>query len=191
MSPVVARATEPAGQPLASARAHSPTTVRVRARDSPLTPGPALSAIITFDDSLWPLLILRGEGEPTDQQMKEYQAQSLSYLQRGEKYVTISDLSRLGMLSPTQRRMQADYLLRNADALGERLLGNAAIIRSAPLRLIIYLILPFQPTPMPFNIVADMDSAVTYVLRRLRESGLGDEATHIQQQLEQRASHLG
>jgi hypothetical protein len=150
-----------------------------------------LSAIITFDDSLWPLVILRAQGAPTDQEMKEYQARSLSYLARGEKYVTIADLSQLSMLSATQRRMQAEYLQENAAALRERLLGNATIINSAPLRLALSIIMPFKPTPMPFTIVGDMDSAVRYALRRLEESGLGDAAARIRHQLEQRASHLG
>jgi hypothetical protein len=150
-----------------------------------------LSALITFDDSLWPLVILRAQGVPTDQQMKEYHARSLGYLERGEKYVTITDLSQLGMLSPSQRRMQAEYLQENAAALHEYLLGSATIIDSTPLRLALYAILPFKRMPMPFVVVADMDSAVRYALRRLEESGLGDEAARIRHQLEQRASHLG
>ena len=150
-----------------------------------------MSAIITFDDSLWPLVILRARGAPTDQEMKEYHARSLSYLERGEKYVTISDLSQLGMPSPTQRRMQAEYLQENAAALHEHLLGNASIIDSTPLRLAMYAIMPFKRMPMPFVVVADMDSAVRYALGRLEESGLGDAAARIRHQLEQRASHSG
>jgi hypothetical protein len=44
---------------------------------------------------------------------------------------------------------------------------------------------------MPFVVVANMDSAVRYVLGRLEESGLGDAAARIRHELEQRASHLG
>jgi hypothetical protein len=150
-----------------------------------------LSAIITFDDSLWPLVILRAQGVPTDQEMKEYHARSLSYLERGEKYVTIADLGQLGMLSPSQRRMQAEYLQENAAALHERLLGSATIVDSTPLRLALYAILPFKRMPMPFVVVADMDSAVRYALRRLEESGLGEAAARIRHQLEQRPPLLG
>ena len=150
-----------------------------------------MSAIITFDDSLWPLLILSGQGAPTDQQMKEYQARVRGYLERGEKYVTISDLSQLGMLSPTQRRMQAEFLEEHAAAMRERLLGNATIVRSTPIRLALQLILPFKPLAFPYAVVADMDEAVRYALRRLEESGFGDAAERIRQQLEVRASHLG
>lgn len=150
-----------------------------------------MSAIITFDDSLWPLVLTRAEGAPTDEDMKEYQARSLSYARRGEKYVTISDLSQLRMLSATQRRMQAAYLQENAAVLHEYLLGNASIIGSTPVRLAMYAILPFRRMPMPFVVVADMDSAVRYALGRLEESGLGDAAARLRHQLEQRASHLG
>lgn len=150
-----------------------------------------MSAIITFDDSLWPLVILRAQGVPTDQETKEYHARSLSYLARGEKYVTIADLGQLGMLSPAQRRMQAEYLQENAAALQERLLGTATIIHSMPVRLAMHAILPFKRIPMPFVVVADMDAAVRYALRRLEESGLGDEAARIRHLLEQRTSRLG
>lgn len=150
-----------------------------------------MSAIITFDDSLWPLVMTRAQGVPTDEDMKGYQARSLSYARRGEKYVTISDLSQLGMLSAPQRRRQAEYLQENAAVLHEYLLGIASIIHSTPLRLAMYAILPFRRMPMPFVVVADMDSAVRYALGRLEESGLGDAAARIRHQLEQRASHLG
>jgi hypothetical protein len=150
-----------------------------------------MSAIITFDDSLWPLLILRVQGASTDQQLKDYQARARSYLERGEKYVTISDLRQTGMMTPTQRRMQAEFLEENAAAMRERLLGNATIISSAPLRLAVSLIMPFKQPPMPYAVVADMDAAVRYALRRLEESGLGEDAERIQHLLEQRNSHLG
>lgn len=150
-----------------------------------------MSAIITFDDSLWPLVLTRAQGVPSDEDIKEYHARSLSYARRGEKYVTISDLSQLGMLSATQRRRQAEYLQENAALLHEYLLGNASIIDSTPLRLALYAILPFRRMPMPFVVVADMDSAVRYALGRLEESGLGDAAARIRHHFEQRASLLG
>ncbi len=143
-----------------------------------------MSAIITFDDSLWPLVIIRAQGAPTDEDMKAYQARSISYLRRREKFVTISDLSQLGMLSAMQRRMQAQYLQENAAALHEHLLGNASIIDSTPLRLTLYAILPFRRMPMPFVVVANMDSAVRYALGRLEEAGLGDAAARIRQEFD-------
>jgi hypothetical protein len=122
-------------------------------------------------------------GTPSDQQVEEYQARSRAYLARGERYVTISDLEQLGMLTATQRRRQAEWLVENAAALHELLLGNATILRSAPLRMMLTLILPFRPMPMPYSVVPDMDSAVRYVTGRLEEAGLGTEAERIRHQL--------
>lgn len=57
----------------------------------------------TFDDSLWPLLILRIVGEPSNQQFEEYLDVSASYLRRGEPHVVVADLLRVGMASAEQR----------------------------------------------------------------------------------------
>jgi hypothetical protein len=124
---------------------------------------------------------------PTDQQVEEYHTRSGAYLARGESYVSIADLSQLGLLTATQRRRQAEWLQTNAVALGERLLGSATILSSAPLRVALTLIMPFKTTPMPYSVVPDMDSAVRYVTRRLEEAGLGKEAERIRHQLALRA----
>jgi hypothetical protein len=120
--------------------------------------------------------------------MEEYHTRSLAYLARGERYVTITDMTRFGMLTAPQRRRQAEWLQTNAAALSEWLLGNATILSSAPLRVALTLILPFKSMPMPYSVVPDMDSAVKYVTRRLEESGLGKEAEHLRHQLALRAT---
>jgi hypothetical protein len=145
-------------------------------------------ALITFDDSLWPLVLLDAAGAPTDQQMEEYHARSRAYLARGEKYVTITNLDQFGMLTAPQRRRQADWLLENSDALRALLLGNATIIRSAPIRISLTLILPFKAMPMPYTVVPDMGSALRYVSHKLEEAGLGEQAERIRRQLALRAA---
>jgi hypothetical protein len=139
-----------------------------------------MSAIITFDDSLWPLLTLRISGAMTDKQFEEFLARSSTYVERGEKYVSITDLGRVaGLPSAAQRHMQAEWIRRHEAALRERVLANANIITSAPIRLALSLVFHLKPLPMPYAAVADMDSALRFVTGKLEEAGRGAEAERI------------
>ncbi|HYO65517.1 MAG TPA: hypothetical protein VEU33_05495 [Archangium sp.] len=138
-----------------------------------------MSAIIMFDDSRWPLLLLRVTGAMSDKQFGAFLAQSDTYLARGEKYVSILDLGQVGLPSPAQRQMQAEWIRRHDAPLRELVLGNANIITSAPIRLALSLIFHLNPLPMPYAAVADMDSALRFVLGKLEEGGRRDDAERI------------
>lgn len=138
-----------------------------------------MSAIIMFDDSRWPLLILRVAGPMTDKQFGEFLARSNTYLERGEKYVSIFDVAQAGLPSAVQRQMQAEWIRKQEPLLRERVLGNANIITSAPIRLALSLIFHLKPLPMPYAAVADMDSALRFVIGKLEEGGFGAEAERI------------
>ncbi|HYO55404.1 hypothetical protein [Archangium sp.] len=138
-----------------------------------------MSAIITFDDSLWPLLILRVTGGMSDRQYGEFLDRSSTYVERGEKYVSITDLCQVGLPSAAQRQMQAAWIRKHDADLREWVLGNASIITSAPIRLTLSLIFHLSPPPMPHAAVANMDAALKYVLGKLEEGGLGAAAERI------------
>lgn len=138
-----------------------------------------MSAIISFDDSLWPLLTLRVTGVMSDRQFSEYLARSSSYLARRERYVSILDLGQVGLPSPAQRQMQAEWMRKHDDDMRQWVLGNANIITSAPIRLALSLIFHLRPLPMPYLAVADMDSALRFVVGKLEEGGLRAEAERI------------
>ncbi|AKJ06737.1 hypothetical protein ATI61_105288 [Archangium gephyra] len=141
-----------------------------------------MSAIIMFDDSCWPLLLLRVTGPMTDKQFGEFLAQSTTYVERGERYVSIFDIAQAGLPSPTQRQMQVEWIRKYDAQLRERVLGNANIITSAPLRLALSLIFHLKPLPMPYAAVPDMDSALRFVIGKLEEAGLGEDAARIRRQ---------
>jgi hypothetical protein len=140
-----------------------------------------MSAIITFDDSLWPLLVLRVTGAMTDKQYEEFLARSSTYVERGEKYVSITDIGQVGIPSAAQRQMQAEWIRKHEAALREQVLGNANIINSAPIRLALSLIFHLKPLPMPYAAVGDMDSALRFVTTKLEEGGFSAEAERIRQ----------
>ena len=142
-----------------------------------------MNAIIMFDDSRWPLLMLRVTGPMTDKQFGEFLARSNTYLERGDRYVSIFDIAQAGLPSAVQRQMQADWIRKQEPLLRERVLGNANIITSAPIRLALSLIFHLKPLPMPYAAVADMDSALRFVMGKLEEGGLGAEAARIRHDL--------
>jgi hypothetical protein len=138
-----------------------------------------MSAIITFDDSLWPLLILRVAGTMSDKQYADFLTRSSTYVERGEPYVSITDLGQVGLPTPAQRVMQAEWIRKHDAELRERVLGNANIVTSVPVRLALSLIFHLKSLPMPCAAVSDMDSAVRYVIGKLEESGRAADAKRI------------
>jgi hypothetical protein len=142
-----------------------------------------MSAIIMFDDSRWPLLMLRVTGPMTDKQFGEFLVHSSTYLERGERYVSIFDIAQAGLPSPVQRQMQVDWIRKHDADLREQVLGNANIVTSAPLRLALSLIFHLKPLPMPYAAVPNMDSALRFVIGKLEEGGLGEVAARIRRDL--------
>jgi len=138
-----------------------------------------MSAIFTFDDSLWPLLVIRVIGRMSDKEVEEFLARSISYARRGEKYVGIVDMSQTGLFSPSQRQVMVEWLREHDDTLREQMLGAANIVTSTPIRLALSLVFYLKPLPMPHVAVSDMCSAVRYVTSRLEEGGLASEAERI------------
>lgn len=138
-----------------------------------------MSAHVTFDDSLWPLLILRAHGVMSDKQYEAFLAHSSTFVERGEPYVSITDVALAGIPSAAQRAMQVAWLRKHDAELRERVLGNATIITSVPVRLSLSLIFHLKPPPMPNAAVADMDSALRFVLGKLEEHGLRSDAERI------------
>ncbi|WNG44910.1 hypothetical protein F0U60_13005 [Archangium minus] len=150
-----------------------------------------MSASFTFDDSLWPLLISRLTGVLADKQYSEYLARLTAYVERGERYVCISDLRRAGLFTAAQRQMQVAWIRQHEVSLRERVLGNATLITSAPIRLSLSLIYHLKPLPMPNVVVADMNAAVRYILGKLEEGGLVSEAERIRLHFGLPGTHVG
>jgi hypothetical protein len=138
-----------------------------------------VSAIITFDDSLWPLLVIRLEGTMTDTDFESFLARALTYVRRGERYVIISDMGRVDLFSAHQRQLQADWTRVHDATLRERVIANATIVSSAPMRLVLSLILHLKAMPMPHLVASDMDSALRFVTQKLEEGGFGADAERI------------
>lgn len=138
-----------------------------------------MGASITFDDSLWPLLISRFQGAATDSEYEAYLAQGTAYLQRGELYVSILDMGRLVVPTAAQRQRQAEWLQAHDHLLREQFLGCALVIISPFVRLALSTVLHLRPMPMPYVTVYDVRGGLKWAVTRLEEAGLSRSAGHI------------
>jgi hypothetical protein len=150
-----------------------------------------MSARLTFDDSLWPLVIFRPAGVMTSSQFEEFLARSSSFLERGEPYVGITDARQAGMPPLDQLRRLSEWLDANADLLRERILCNAIVVTSAAVRLSMSLVFHLKPQPMPHRAMSDMESAIEYALGKLREAGRVSDAERIQRHFATSSTHVG
>ncbi|PTL76000.1 hypothetical protein [Vitiosangium sp. GDMCC 1.1324] len=150
-----------------------------------------MSATLTFDDSLWPLIVFRFTGVMTGPQYEQFLTRSSAYLERGEKYVCITDVSQAGLPPLAQCRRLAEWIRTHDAALHERVLGNAVLVTTAPLRLSMSLVFHLKPPPMPHVAVSNMDSAVDFVTGKLREAGFLAEAERIRRHLAAPSSRVG
>ena len=150
-----------------------------------------MSALLTFDDSLWPLAIIRLSGVMTNGQLEEFLARSSALLARGEPYVCITDLRSAGVPSIEQCRRLSEWIDANHAPLRERVLCTAVLVNSAPLRLSMSLIFHLKPQPMPHRAVPDMTSALQFALDKFREAGLVSDAERIQRHFAAPDSHVG
>jgi hypothetical protein len=133
----------------------------------------------TFDDSLWPLLMVRVVGDPSNQQFEEYLVACAAYVHRGEPYVIVSDLLQVGMVSAELRRRQAEWTTRHDGLMREVLLGNAFVINSPFSRLGLNIVLHLKPPSWPYVVVPRMEPAFAWAAGRLEEAGLREPAERV------------
>jgi hypothetical protein len=137
------------------------------------------SAPITFDDSLWPLLVVRFVGAPSLQQQEAYLAQLRAYLQHGDRYVSILDTRQLRMMTSEQRQRQADFIRDNEELLRQVTLGTAAIVTSPLVRLAASVFLHIKPMPTPYYVAPSLPSAAGWAAERLEMAGFLEPAERV------------
>ena len=128
---------------------------------------------ITFDDSRWPLRLVRFVGTPTPRQYENYLETLTSSLRRRERYLSITDLTRGGLPTPEQRQRQVLWMQEHEGLLREVLLGMAFIITSPIMRLSVSTVMHFKPLPVPYFITDQEREAVDWAGARIEEQGLG------------------
>lgn len=126
----------------------------------------------TFDDSRWPLLHLWLPGTLPAHGHEACLDTLTGYLRRGERFLLLVDLSRIGLVPIEQRWRQVEWLEEHEHALRERVLGTAVILVSPLVRLSLSTILFFKPLPVPLATFPHLATAEAWAATRLQEAGL-------------------
>jgi hypothetical protein len=139
---------------------------------------------ITFDDSHWPLLLLRFEGTPTAERFEAYLARRLEYLHRQERHGIVYD-TRQAHLIPAELRQRHAAWSREHNAARQRfIVGNALIITSPFIRLTMNLVLSLGGEKVPYSVAATVPEAALWVAHRLHDAGDVEPAERLRRHFE-------
>ncbi|HEX8437607.1 hypothetical protein [Archangium sp.] len=133
---------------------------------------------IRIDDSLWPLRVVRFVGATTPEQFDHYLEGAAACLRRGEKFISILDLTR-GVPTPELRQRQAEWIQKHDALLRECQLGVAFVIISPLMRLALSAIFYFKAMPVPYVVTAQLSEAALWAISRLEAEGLVREAERL------------
>jgi hypothetical protein len=136
---------------------------------------------ILFDDSLWPLLLIRAPRVVTSRQQEVGLATLATYLRRRERHLSIVDLRQLAEVPLDQRNYQVEWFRQHEDLLRESLLGMALVINSPVTRLAMSVILHFKPLPIPQHIGPQLEAAASWAAARFQDAGDPLAAARIRQ----------
>ncbi len=137
---------------------------------------------VTFDDSRWPLRIVRFVGTLTPRQYEHYLETTTASLRRGDRYLSVTDLTRAGLPTPEQRQRQILWMQQHESRIREVLLGMAFVITSPIIRLAVSTVMHFRPLPVPYIITAQEVEAVGWASARIEEQGLRLDAERLRTQ---------
>jgi hypothetical protein len=142
---------------------------------------PSPESGILFEESAWPLLLIRAPGTVTTRQQAEGLASIAAYLRRGEKFIGIVDMRSLGQVPPEQRHRQLEWFREHESLIHETLLGLGLVIHSPIVRLAMSVIFHFKPLPVPHITVSDVSTAAAWAAQRFLEAGLPQAATRVRE----------
>jgi hypothetical protein len=137
---------------------------------------------IQVDDSLWPLLLVRFVGVPTTPQVEGYLARMTGCLERGERYVSLLDSSRMTGMGPAeQRHLQAAWMKRHDATLRVLSQGTAFVITSPLVRLAVSVVFHIKPSHAPYLVAATLPEAAAWAANRLAAGGLLPAAERVRE----------
>jgi len=128
--------------------------------------------MILVDAKHWPLLLLRYEGTVSLAEVEDCLTTFDRLAVRKQRFVSVSDISRVHMPSGDVLRRYAKWHRENQDLLRTFCLGSATIAPSALVRGILKAVNWLQPSPEPQVVVATLEEGLRFVEDRLTEGRL-------------------
>lgn len=139
----------------------------------------SLARFFSIDESLWPLLVVRHRGLPTDEHHEEFLDVSASYVRRGQPYLVLSDMLQAGMSTTAQRHRHLEWLGRHDKLLRANLIGMGFIMDSVFLRLALNVTIHCHPPVCPYIVVPRLELALEWATTRFEATGLRAAADRI------------
>lgn len=137
---------------------------------------------ITFDDSRWPLRVVRFVGTLTPRQYEHYLETVTASLRRREPYLSVTDLTRGGLPTPEQRQRHVLWMREHEGLMREVLLGMAFVVTSPLIRLSLSTVLHVKPLPVPYILTTHEVDAAGWASARIEEQGLRLAAERLRSQ---------
>ena len=128
--------------------------------------------VVSFDDSLWPLLVVKFIGTTSDHEFEAYLEKMSAYLQRGDKYVCIYDSTEMKDSPLVHRQRQLEWLKANDAPLRQWMIGTGFIVTSPVIRLAMSVINQLNKPPCPSSAVANMKAALEWAAERFKAENL-------------------
>jgi hypothetical protein len=127
--------------------------------------------LVSIDDSLWPLLVVKFSGSTSTQEFESYLNRMTDYLNRGEKLVSIFESTEMKDSPMEHRQLQIEWVQKNDALLRERMLGTAFIIASPVVRLAMNVIQLLSKPPHPSTVSPTKEAALEWAADRFRDGG--------------------
>jgi hypothetical protein len=136
---------------------------------------------IEFDDSLWPLLIIRMSGRPLRRELEAYLDKRLEYLRGPERHVLLYDTSGLSLPTNDLNQRHVAWLKEHDALIQEKVVATSVIITSPPIRLTVSAMAHFWRSRVPYHIFANLPEAARWAADRLDDAGHTVQANLIRQ----------
>jgi hypothetical protein len=136
---------------------------------------------ILFDESLWPLVVIRIPKVVTGENFQVYLERITALLYRRERYVSVLDTRAVTRIPTEARNQQAEWVREHEELMREVLMGSAYVINSPFIRLTLSVLLHIKPLPMPHIVVPTVIDGVAWAANRLEAVGFCEAAGMIRQ----------
>jgi hypothetical protein len=139
---------------------------------------------ILFDDSHWPLLLIRLEGAPAPEQLEAYLARRLEYMRRQERHGIVYDTRHTRLITTELRQRHTAWSQEHKVLRQHFLVGNALIITSPFIRLTMNMVLHLGGAKVPYSVAATMPEAALWIANRLHDAGDVEPAERLRRHFE-------
>ncbi|HEX6276768.1 MAG TPA: STAS/SEC14 domain-containing protein [Polyangiaceae bacterium] len=115
-----------------------------------------------FDETSWPIVVLRWQGRPTDASVTAGLARLDAFLARKERFGLIVDSRGSTALTPEQRGMMLAHMKRNMEE-NEKYLVQAFVANDFIARTLYWGVQLFMPPPFPSKVFGEFEAARAWV----------------------------